>query len=194
MRFTVMSLRSCDVADDAQMVGEGVVGIRRIEIADLGVDIELEHRRHAGFLGGPEQDQAVLVALLPPRQGFGGGGRRFRDDSFRPRGGLGWHGWHRGSGYGRRARRRGGLLRSGALRSVQSLSQSLDHLDERLLLLLEPRQLGADRGVLGLQGLDFVLRLRRRIRRRGRRWPLSGGSEPDHVRAHQKDQRKNHPW
>ena len=46
VRFTVMSLRLLNLADNAQMVGESVVGVKCIEISDLGIDVEPQQERH----------------------------------------------------------------------------------------------------------------------------------------------------
>ncbi len=52
-----------NVALNAQMVGEGVVAILGVEIADLGIDVELQQEWHRRVCGSFPDDHAISIAI-----------------------------------------------------------------------------------------------------------------------------------
>src|SRR4051794_30317616 len=101
-----------DLADNAQMVGESRVGIGRVEIADLGIDVEPQEQRHVGVIGRLPNHDPILVALVRLALGC-----------------LRWEG--RGSGAGRAGRRvRRALWGRALVAFLQLLLQRADALFE----------------------------------------------------------------
>src|SRR4030095_680345 len=52
-----------NLADSPQMVGESFVAIKGIEISELGIDVEVQQKRHLGVVGSFPDYHSLLVAL-----------------------------------------------------------------------------------------------------------------------------------
>src|SRR6185503_2603146 len=52
-----------DLADVAQMVGERFFAIKGIEISELGIDVEVQQKRHLSVLGSLPDYDSLLVTL-----------------------------------------------------------------------------------------------------------------------------------
>jgi len=48
------------------MVGESIVGIKCIEISDLGIDVELQQERHFSVFGGLPDNNSIPVTIVIP--------------------------------------------------------------------------------------------------------------------------------
>ncbi len=55
---------SMHVADNAQMVGEGIVAVFRVEVSELGIDVELQQERHLRIVGIFPDNNSILVMIV----------------------------------------------------------------------------------------------------------------------------------
>ena len=52
------------LADNAQMVSEGIVAVLRVEVSELGIDVELQQERHLRIVGILVNGDSILVTIL----------------------------------------------------------------------------------------------------------------------------------
>src|SRR6185436_19588794 len=58
---------SMNLADNAQVVGELCVGRKCIEIAKLGIDVEIQQERHPGILASLPDDYSISITFAVVR-------------------------------------------------------------------------------------------------------------------------------